>query len=294
MYHTHWFLHLFDLFIVLKNRYNKLRFYISWKFPLFYDRMCAAKFPLQLLTLCLAMVLAVSFYNAHYSFAASIKNSAKAKKAAMVAAAGKDEAENLVVATQAAQRNQAVQRNQTGEAPGSGSAPNESSGQLETLIKTEVVLQQQVTKAEALLKEKEQQAKRLEQKVESAKNLLRASNENLESITPNLKLYNADWFQQLPADHFVVQIAAATEQQVLVDYAADRAFNSPLAIYPFKVNKDGEVVYGLSTGLFIVQDDALTELPVLSEMSDEHGVWVRRVADIKDELSDLQQNSILR
>ncbi len=271
------------------NRYNQLRFYISWKYPLFYDRLCAAKFPLQLLALCLATLLAVSFYNAHYSFNASLKNYHEANSrtdAPTVVADDLPESEQLIVTTAS---NRATAQNDSRSSNQSENTPDQLQA---TLLRSEEVLQQQVTKAEALLQQKKQQTIRLEEKVESAKDLLRASNENTQVTAQQLQ--NADWLEQLPENHYVVQIAAATEQQILLDYAADRNFKAPLVIYPFKVNKDGELVYGLSTGLFIAQDDALTELPVLSKISEQHGVWVRKVADIKDQLSSLKLNRIVQ
>lgn len=236
--------------------------------------MCAAKFPLQLLGLCIVTVLAVSFYNAHYSFAATYNKGKAVNQNTTVAMA---ESQQPLVTTQ------------------SMKVEKQSPDELEaTLIKSEEVLQQQVARAEALLAEKKQQTARLEQKVESAKNLLNSSDQNSQHAFPDLQLYNADWLQAVPENHYVVQIAAATEPKVLMNYASDKRFNPPLAIYPFKLNRKGELMYGLSTGLFIVQDDALTELPILSEISEEHGVWVRKVADIKLELAALQQNRTIQ
>ncbi len=273
----------------IKNRYNQLRFYISWKYPLFYDRICAAKFPLQLLALCLATLLAVRFYNAHYSFNASLKNYHKANSGIgtpTVVAGDLPESEQLIVTTAS---NRATSQN-TSRSP---NLRENTPDQLEaTLTRSEEVLQQQVTKAEALLQQKKQQTNRLEEKVESAKVLLSASNENTQVAAQQLQ--NADWLEQQPENHYVVQVAAATEQQILLDYAADKDFKAPLVIYPFKVNKDGELVYGLSTGLFIAQDDAIAELPVLSKISEQHGVWVRKVADIKGQLSSLKLNRIVQ
>lgn len=271
----------------IRNRLNQFRFYISWKYPLFYDRVCATKFPLQLLALSLVTIVCVSFYNAHYSFAASAKNSRKTNTDTIALANTSEvETESPIVNTES---------NQASSQDLSYSPTSNSPIQLEAALKkSEEVLQQQVLKAETLLREKKQQTRRLEEKVESARNLLRTSEMNLPSSITELEIYNAEWMLELPEDHYVVQIASATEQQTLLQYAADKSFNAPLAIFPFKVNKNGELVYGLSTGLFIEKDDATTELPMLSKISTQHGVWVRKVAEIKQQLVSLKQSKLLQ
>jgi len=92
----------------------------------------------------------------------------------------------------------------------------------------------------------------------------------------------------------VVQIASSSDSELLQDYAGRNPLHTPLAIYPYKINKTGNVVYGLSTGLFIDRQDAMTELPRLNKISKRHGVWVRKISDIKTALRALEQQQLLQ
>ncbi len=265
----------------IKRHYKRFRYILSWKFPRLYDKLRAAKFPFQLGLLCLATFMAVEFYNNHFSFAAAMQNSRVLSKAE--AAVTKADSPQIPVKHQLPSPPKVPIRSMQ-----SNPAKNLSPDQMEaTLINSEVVLQRQVEKAERLLRQQKQRTKELEQKLASAKSLLRTSDQHPLDSAP--ELFNADWLQAQPANHYIVQVAAGTERKSLLEFAADKRFDPPLALYPYKLNKDGELVYGLSTGLFIAKDDAFTELPGLSEMTKQHGVWVRKVADINNQLSALKQ-----
>ena len=243
----------------IKRRYKRFRYYLNWRFPKLYQLLCAVKFPLQLAVLCLGTVTSVNFYNAHYSSAAVAERYDKTTPAG----------------------NTQVLKNQPTVTTASNGA---------THIESEQARQQQASKAESLIKVKKQPTDHLEDKLDNAKQLPGTPNPGPD--TP-IQMRGAEWLLQLPGQHYVAQIAAATDQLVLLDYAADNHFSEPLAVYPFKINKNGTLVYGLSTGLFITLEDARTELPVLNKLSEQHGVWVRKVAEIKEQITTLKQNQIL-
>ena len=256
----------------IKRRYERFRYYLNWRFPKLYQLLCAVKFPLQLTVLCLGTITAVNFYNAHYSSAAVAGRYAKT-----MPAGNTRELQNQPPVTNTSNRT---------------SQDNAPLKQVRTaLIESEKDRQQQVLKPESLLAVKKQPTDHLEDKLDSVKQLPGAADP---SPDKPIQMRGAEWLLQLPGKHYVAQIATAADQQILLDYAAGNTFSAPLAIYPFKVNKDGALVYGLSTGLYITIEDARTELPVLSKLSAQHGVWVRKVAEIKDQITTLKQNQILR
>ncbi len=94
------------------------------------------------------------------------------------------------------------------------------------------------------------------------------------------------WFSDLPPNQFVVQVAASISYQELVEYVRDTKFTGPVAIYPFKANKNGNLLYGLSTGLYDSREAAVEGLEQIP-ISEEHGVWVRKVSIVAREIEAL-------
>jgi len=107
---------------------------------------------------------------------------------------------------------------------------------------------------------------------------------------PVQEIHTEEWLQELPSNHYVIQIASSANYDVLVKLATNWSVNAPLIIYPSTVNEQGKLMYGLSTGLFIAKEDAVTEVPRLEEISNPDGVWVRKVSTMKNKLASLRNS----
>lgn len=297
---------------MLKKRYKKIRYTLGWKYPWLYSKLSSAVFPAQLLLLCVSLLALVGFYQKHYSFEATMRASENKSTTDYIhplspAHTGistknttvHNEASAITTTPRTVILQSAVEQaaTQPEVVPASLTRDNSLSA---AVTKTEIqksddALLAEVIKAEAWLRQKKQQTKRLEARVERARQLLRSAETNTaEQQEPKTRLLTGEWVQQQPENHFVVQIASSTNFELLQDYATRNPLTAPLAIYPYKVSKTGNVVYGLSTGLFIDRQDAMNELPRLTEISKRHGVWVRKIADLKTNLASLEQLQLLQ
>jgi len=293
---------------VLRKRYKKFRYTLGWKYPWLYRKLSKAMFPTQVLVLCVSLLAVVSFYKKHYSFEATMRASEQTYTTdyihplspANTPASSKVSAVNRevpAVITNTREVNPQPSVTQPAVVPVSLTRDNNIST---VVVKTEIqksddALLAEVLKAEAYLQQKKQQTKRLEERVERARQLLRAAETDMaEREKTGTQILTEQWIQQQPENHFVVQIASSSDSELLQDYAGRNPLHTPLAIYPYKINKTGNVVYGLSTGLFIDRQDAMTELPRLNKISKRHGVWVRKISDIKTALRALEQQQLLQ
>ena len=269
----------------LKYRYKKIRYICSWKFPRLYRALRKLTFPAQVAALCLLLTAIVSFYQNNWSFEATSRASAINTAAKSI---------HPVLKTKAVDSPAIVQASLSLEP----TVPITQNNSAEEALTT------QILKAEALLQQKKQQTRLLEEKVKRAKTLLKSA----ETTQPEANSTNAagridtdfkadrksrpqvlseTWLQAQPSDHYVVQISSSTDYELLAEFAGSRAVKAPLVIYPSTVSEQGNVIYSLSSGLFISKDDATTEMPALAAITEQDGVWVRKISDINTGLASL-------
>ena len=285
----------------LKHSYNKACYVCSWKYPRLHDFLLAAKFPTQLLALCFALYIAVGFYQQHFSFEAHQRNAVKTSSSENIhplafktyvstfsvtqyevpATVRSTELNSATITALHANNDQSLavvaSKSDDADFP-SLPAVQVHSADARPAENADAVLLDQVLIAEELLKLKKQQTRRLEEKVARAKGVLQAHN-----------LHNEEWLLQQPDNHFIVQIAASSEPKLLEEFIRTKPVKGPIAIYPFKLNKEGKLMYGLSSGLYIAREDAVSDLAQLSEISQHNGVWVRKVAAIRRQFAALEQ-----
>ena len=113
-------------------------------------------------------------------------------------------------------------------------------------------------------------------------------------VDSKLKVHSEQWLQAQPSSHYLVQIASSTDHELLTQFAKNNPLSGPLAIYPSRVSEQGNVQYGLSTGLFASRADAMAELPKLAEASKRHGVWVRKVAAVQEKMTSLKRDRLIQ
>ena len=106
-------------------------------------------------------------------------------------------------------------------------------------------------------------------------------------------ILSVNWLLAQPSNYYVAQIASSPNLELLTSLAQNQNLEDPLAIYPFKVNKNGNLVYGLSSGLFTSKSPAMAKVPELAEISEHHGVWVRQISEIGDQLESLKKKQSL-
>lgn len=172
------------------------------------------------------------------------------------------------------------------------------------VLKAEKSLREEIHKAEEALKLKAQETAILKAKVVKAKELLKAEAQRIETlksteavaskpktgkpIQENLVLLNGRWISKQRTDNYIIQLAASTKDIELIELAREFSSYGPLAIYPFKKNKDGKLIYGLSSGLFESSIKAFNAASKLPKDSAQHGSWIRKVADVSSQIAIFQ------
>jgi len=134
----------------------------------------------------------------------------------------------------------------------------------------------------------------------NATQLIAAQPEDTSTLLPDNEfrkltttILSVNWLLAQPSNYYVAQIASSPNLELLTNLAQNQNLEEPLAIYPFKVNKNRNLVYGLSSGLFTSKSPAMAKVPELAEISKHHGVWVRQISEIEDQLESLKKKSSL-
>ena len=80
---------------------------------------------------------------------------------------------------------------------------------------------------------------------------------------------------------YVIQIASSTDYEALLDYGRGLSQLGAITIYPSGESEHGRVHYGISTGLFGSNAEALKALESLPDSVRNYDPWVRAVDNIK-------------
>ncbi len=312
----------------LKKRIIRLRYYFSWKYPKLCSYWRKGAFPIQLAALCLGLYGAVNFYTDNFSYAAAMKTplpqlpvSAQRERSNRLLYASPNQ--NLdtaqpvpmatpvsapVAATQKPAKNpekahqmlryQALRAEASvGQMPPQHtanntiaaisnvplSAPEPTATSAEKMVLNQKALTAEVRRAEEILQEKKRQAQVLEIKIQNARALLNTS----KLVPEKAPIYTHRWLGAQNPSRYVIQLASSTNYKELLDFVSDKQLQQPIAIYPFKKSRAGTVVYGVSAGLYSTSSEAMKSASSLSNTK-AHGVWIRKVADLRDLMTELR------
>jgi len=106
----------------------------------------------------------------------------------------------------------------------------------------------------------------------------------------NLTIVDAQWISRLNPNSFIVQFASTPDLKLLEEFIPVINSGEPIAIYPFKKTRSGDLVYGIATGVFEDLDSALLSVERLPTAARAHEPWVRPVKDLIDQVNAVRPN----
>ena len=109
------------------------------------------------------------------------------------------------------------------------------------------------------------------------------------ATTSDSAVKGSDWVSAQLDTSFVIQLESSANYAVMQKQALRHADAEPLAIYPFAVSRDGEVIYGMSHGLYDTLAEAKQASAGLSDNLLRFGSWIRQVKDIKQQIQSIDQ-----
>ncbi|MEM7258643.1 MAG: SPOR domain-containing protein [Pseudomonadota bacterium] len=110
-----------------------------------------------------------------------------------------------------------------------------------------------------------------------------------EPALPADTVKGADWLAGQNDASYVIQVESSANQRVMQRKAQNLSVAGDLAIYPFVVSREGEVIYGMSYGLYDTLDDARQASNDLPTELLRYGAWIRQVGTLKRQIRVIEQ-----
>jgi len=107
------------------------------------------------------------------------------------------------------------------------------------------------------------------------------------------KLVGASWLMNQEPQKFTIQYAASTQYNELDDFLPIINTDDPLAIYAFRLTKEGVPLLGLATGIFDSLESARDEVSSLSSEATVQDPWIRRIADLQRDVRETKQPEVI-
>lgn len=98
-----------------------------------------------------------------------------------------------------------------------------------------------------------------------------------------------DWLSAQDNSSYVIQLESSANQQVMRRKAQRLSVVNDLTIYPFVVSRAGEVIYGLSYGLYDTLDEARQASETLPDELIRYGSWIRQVGTLQRQARQIEQ-----
>lgn len=242
------------------SSYKRAR-YVLWRdYPRLFSLYRVLTFPLQLAGVCLAVYAVVNFYQDNHTINPSMYTSAQtpvktvslsAKTALPVIQSNTDLVMNL---SESGQQNELHS--------GSTLALSTVAGLEETVNLTDHLHTTQQTHRTTLQP-------------------LKPQSRNQTITAENAVLHNQTVANTQTSKLYVIQIASSTNYDALLDYGRGLSQLGAMTIYPSRENQNGELHYGISTGLYASSAEAFKALESLPDSARSYNPWVRAVDDIK-------------
>ena len=269
----------------LRRRYRRFRYHNQARFPRLFVIFEMVEFPLQLLAVALPFWLVVSFYDNHYSYRA--KNVQRSPV--------------LTVDTTPRQTAEPTDDNHTAVAINRSMAQpaKAQTGNTDSLVAferpavTPVVIPATQPLAEPdKLAELSSVVARLSGPTQIHLTRVTGKPEPIERSRP--VLLDAGWLKDQPESSFVIQVASSVNVDRLRQQADKFSTVEPPVIYPYKVSVNGDVIFGLSYGLYETLTQAKQANSEMPTDLQRFGSWIRQVGPLKQQIEQIDGSFVQR
>lgn len=122
---------------------------------------------------------------------------------------------------------------------------------------------------------------------EEDKPVFQLGSRRLQSDKTNvLTIVNQQWVLEQSSDIYTIQFRTSPDAEILRQFAPDIGSETPVSIFPFKKSADGQVVFGIASGLYENMQDAKAAIEIMTPAAREYGPWIRPLDVLQREISD--------
>lgn len=236
----------------LRRKYKRFRYYCSWRYPRLTRFAQKVAFPVQVGALCITLYAAVTLYQQHYSFEATMRAHESRQ----------------IIASQ---------------------NPTPLAFDTEIPLAAAIDGTHANTSTSAIVERQTNQSNTVVPGLEKHEDDLQPIANYIDLQQPSIvELLDSKWILNQNSQSFVIQLAISSNEAELKKYARSLPLAGPSAMYPFKRTTEGKVTYGLSSGLYNSNAEALSALASLPEGTEQYGSWIRKIADIRAQITDLE------
>ena len=256
----------------LRRRFRRFRYNNQARFPRLFVIFDMAKLPLQIMLVALPLWIAVGFYDDHFSYQANNDRLKKSRSMVVEKPPTSIIDESVVTVT--------IDR-QAGEALSSMIDPVAeviNSPAKETIPKDASTLNNS-----AQLPGKPDKVAELDDVVTRIAGPSSIHNEKLNTTS----LRDASWLVAQSNASFVIQFESSRNVELMRQQARKLSTSEELALYPYKFSQDGDLVYGLSYGLYDSLSEARAANASLPEEMRRFGSWIRQVGLLKKQMESI-------
>lgn len=285
----------------LRRRYRRFRYNNQARFPRLFVILDMAKLPLQILLVALPLWLAVGFYDDHFSYRA--KNELR-NAAIPVVDTLPNMADPSITVANTTDPKIADNENASDTVPEDGViAINRNAGEAQSVdrgsatdslivVKREpapqnVLLSDIETVGDVQSAELTDKATELNSVVERISGPAQIHIDRLTKEAGPLVLRDAGWLKDQSDTSFVIQVESSANVERMRQQIKKLRSPEQLAIYPYKVSVDGDVVYGLSYGLYETLTDAKNANATMPAEMRRFGSWIRQVGPLKRQIDEI-------
>ncbi len=278
----------------LHRRYRRFRYNNMARFPRLFVILDMAKLPLQILLIALPLWIAVGFYDDNFSYQANNERLKKSRAAAIAELPPAPLVDDNLSDDQLADGKQVT----IDRLPDTAQSGKDSGAMAVKSLPVEEAIYPQDSDLDTadLVDSPLDKVARIDSDIEriAGPSDIFAVDASIDTVLPSTALSqepllrDASWLAAQPDASFVVQFESSGNVDLMRRQVRKFQTSEALALYPYKVSQEGDLVYGLSYGLY----DSLSEARAASvampaEMS-RYGVWIRQVGLLKKQMQSVE------
>ena len=99
-------------------------------------------------------------------------------------------------------------------------------------------------------------------------------------------IVNHEWVLEQSSDKFTIQFRSSRDVEILREFAPVITSETTVSIFPFKKTNNGQMVFGIATGLYESLEEAAAAIETMAPAAQEFGPWIRPLDELQREVSD--------
>ncbi len=99
------------------------------------------------------------------------------------------------------------------------------------------------------------------------------------------RLQDSTWVFRQDEDKFTIQYASSPDLELIYESARSFSTTDPVAVFPFKKNRNKRMIYGFSTGIYDNVKSAQQAIAALPESTQALAPWIRPIGELQEQVA---------